>query len=207
MPLPSYLFKTSSSGNNYLSPDDTPSGVETVSKERGGVAISDASQGLTGYIWQSKYTILTGTITLQNITSGVDYNILTGVMNVTSISFAFDSNMRPFIAYTITTGEAYYYWYDTVTETYVTTQLPAGATYPLACHDDKRAFAVTGNRSDVLLFYLYNNIVYCRVQRERYSIDHRCATLTAGSKLKNVGMTTGLLVKLQVADGSLVSSP
>lgn len=207
MALPDYTFIESSSGNNFLLPDSIDTGSELISKEAGGVAISNPNQGLLGYVWQSVYTPASGRITLRNVTTSIDYIILNGVMNVTTLSFAFDSNMRPVICYTVVDGGAYYYWYDTVTQGYLTTQLPAGSITPKVCHDDKRAFAVTGNKSDVLLFYVKDGIIWHRVQRERFLTDHQIATCTAGTRLKNVGMTVGLRVKLRLANGGFISSP
>lgn len=207
MPLPSYLFKVSSTGNDLLSPDSGDTGSELISREEGGIAVSNPSAGLRGYNWHSIYTPSTGTIILKNDTTSVEYTILSGVMLVDSLSFAFDSNMRPLICYTITTGEAYYYWYDSVTEGFLTTQLPAGSITPKACHDDKRAAATTNNRSDAMFFYMLNGVVYHRVQRERYLTDHRIATCTSNARLKNVGMTVGLRIKLHITEGQFISSP
>lgn len=206
MAMSSYLF-TEQTGGSFLPPDDVVTGLDLVCLEEGGIAISDSSQGIRGSTWQSSYAPLSGNIILTNTDTSIPYTIITGEMNVESLSFAFDSNMRPSIAWVNSTGVAKHYWYDTVTEDYVTTTLPAGSVSPKLCHDDKRPFAVTGNKSDILLFYVYNDIVWCRIQRERYATDHQCATVQAGTTLGQVGMTRGLRIKLQLVGGGFISSP
>lgn len=206
MPLPQDTFREGAE-EPFLTPDNLDNEANLISKEDGGVAISNPSQGLSGYTWVSSYAPLEGNIILSNLETDQSYTILTGIMNVMSISFSFDSNMRPVIAYTISTGEAYHYWYDTVTQAYTTTLLPVGAITPKLTHDDKRKFFVTNNRSDVLLFYVLNTAIRYRLQRERYNTDHQIATVTAGTRIKRVGMTTGVRIQLELTEGSFISSP
>jgi len=206
MALPSYLFKLGS-GANFQVPDDFESLDPFVSREDGGVGVSDPSQGITGYIWESSYAAGSGSVTLRNLTTSTDYVVRTGLMGLVALSFSFDANMRPILAYVLTDGSSYHYWYDSFVGGYTTTTLPAGATTPKLTHDDKRPFAQLGNSSDVLLFYMLDGVIWCRVQRERFSTDHRIATCSVGSIIKRIGMTSGLRIKLEIDAGYFISAP
>lgn len=204
MALPiDYLFRSSSA--EFLAPDSTVTGDPLISKERGGIALSDPSEGINTYVWVSSYDDIAGDIKLTNETTLVESTIITGVLNVTQISFAFDSNMRPSIAYVLATGEAYHYWYDSVIEDYTTTLLPVGTTTPRLCHDDKRFFFVTNNTTDVILGYLLSNTLYFRLQRERYQTDHAIATVSAGTELFNIGMGVNMRLLVRFKNGAATS--
>jgi hypothetical protein len=190
----------------YLTPDDQTES-SFISFERGGVALSDPSQGINSYTWTSSYNALSGTITLTNVNTGVPYVFVTGFTGLTSLSFAFDANMRPVLGYTNTVGASFIYFYDTVTEDYLEITLPAGSMYPKCCHDDKRDTMVQINKSDVLVFYLRNGIGYYRLQRELYNVERRVFTVTPDTVLEKVGMTKNLKLQLKLSNGSFISSP
>jgi len=189
----------------FLTPDSYTA-YNTISYERGGVAIGDGSAGINGYNWVCRYDSATGNIYLKNMDTGVETLIIT-VLDIVLMSFAFDSNMRPVIVYKLLNDECYFYWYDTIAEDYTTTQLPVGSDYPLVCHDDKRRIGQSANYSDVLIFYLYNNKIYNLVQRQRYQTANIKATVTPGTVLIKVGMCDDLRLKIELSNGTFVSSP
>jgi hypothetical protein len=205
--LPSYLFELDESPPSYLSPDSQSTGSLVVELEDGGFALSDPTQTISGWDWSCTYTPASGTISLTNQDTAATSVILTGIMNLVSLSFAFDANMRPAIGYTNAAGESYFYYYNSSTEDYSTMTLPAGSTNPRLCHDDKRYQMVLLNITDVLVFYTRLDKVYCRVQREAYLIEHEVATVTPGTVVNKVGMTTGLKLRIGLSDGLFVSSP
>ena len=201
------LFQSASSDDTMLSPDSFVSEVRTIEREKGGIALSDPSQGINVHDWQCGYVSGTGSIVLTNLTTSVSYTILVGITGVVGLSFAFDANMRPALGYSKADGSSYLYYYDTVTEDYATITLAAGSGSPKLCHDDKRDRMVLSNVTDILVFYIRNNLLYYRLQRERYQTEHQVATLTAGATLVKVGMSTELRILVQVSNGTFISSP
>lgn len=161
--------------------------------EMGGVALNDPSQGLYVKQWVCRYA--DGSVRLS--AHGVQEAPLFSMPNVTEVSLAFDQNMRPFVAY-VTNGEAWFYWYDTQIGQAVHTQLPSGSTSPRCCLDDHRALQL-GN-SDIILAYIRNGNLYCRVQRDRYGIEYLLVS-DAEDRLFNVGMQKNL--RLQFLTGSI----
>lgn len=190
-----------------LSPDSFESGLKTYERERGGIALSDPSQGINVHDWYCQYVAATGSIYLTNMNTATTYLILSGISNVVALSFAFDSNMRPNLGYMTSDGVSKIRYYDTVTEQFVTETLPTGAGAPRLCHDDKRNEMVQINVTDVLVFYILGTTLYYLVQRERFQTAHQAATLTEGSILDKVGMSDDLRILAQISNGTFVSSP
>jgi len=156
--------------------------------ENGGIALNDASEGLLYQIW-------TGSLEGENIYIEAPNTAKTLVYsgaNITEFSFTFDQNMRIVITF-IQSNIAKLYWYDSTIEDYATTAFESGARCPKVFLDDKRA-SQTGN-SDVLLFYMLDNELYYRQQRDRFEIRYMLADIIndypnekGSSKLINVGM-------------------
>jgi hypothetical protein len=206
MPLPSFKFSPSSWQRFVGSVDNEQPPDATTRKEVGGVGISDPSAGLTGYVWKCSYNVATGVITLRNETTGISTPYIT-IAGLLTLDFAFDQNMRPYLAYDKNDGRAYLYYYSTLAGAYATLQLPSGARSPRMTHDDKRRWSVIGNLSDVCLFYINNDKVYYRVQRERFESEHQVATITSNATICSVGMGIDNRIILKIQDGSMVSSP
>lgn len=190
-----------------LPPDSTVTTSLTVEKEKGGIGISNPSQGINIHDWECSYSSIAGNIVLRNIDTSVSTTVLSGIMNLTNLSFAFDANMRPVIGYQNASGVSSLYYYDTLTEAYNTLTLAAGSGAPRLCHDDKRDRMVLSNITDVLCFYIRDAVLYYRLQRERYQTEYQVATFTSGTVLKKVGMSTELRLLVQVTNGKLISSP
>jgi len=190
----------------YLSPDSLEEESPLIEYEDGGVALSDPSQGISGYTWKLTYIPSTGTIMLKNTVTNVSTDFLTGIMDVVGASFAFDSNMRPAIGYQLSNGDSKLYYYNTVTESYSTLSFPAGTGCPRLCHDDKRAPMVGLNTTDILCFYISpDNILSYRQQRDRYAVEYPVATLAGSPTLKKVGMSVSLRLRVTIHGGQLVS--
>jgi hypothetical protein len=206
MPLPANILK-----EGLFSPFLTPDNDDTRSrsKELGGISIGDSTQGLLVRVWVLVWNRLNNNFIIFPEDDEDSETILFSDTNVTELSLSFDSNMRPSVAYT-SNGVAKLRYYDTLTEDYSTLALPNGSRNPRLCHDDKRPEQATSNNSDVCLFYLRDDKVYYRVQRERYEIENQIATLAIDNAvLTKVGMSSGLRVQLELEGGKdlLVSSP
>jgi hypothetical protein len=207
MPLPTPLLKQTEE-LAYLAPDGDLTNP-LISKEIGGVAISDGSSGLLVKNWIVSWDANTGNFIAYPENESGNQTIIFNDTNVTELSASFDANMRPAVAY-VKSGTCRFRFYDTITQNYITIILPAGSRDPKVCHDDKRSIAVLGNESDVCLFYLRGFNVFYRVQRERYETENQVATLSIDTaRLNRVGMTSGLRVQLELEGGSniLISSP
>ena len=207
MGMPSLVMKATANPNavRYLYPDNLLD-YDLIKYERGGIAVGDGTQGINGWTWTSQYEPLTGDVRLLNIETGISYLVFT-LLGIFVLDFAFDSNMRPVVVYELEDGSAYYRWFDPTINNYTTTTLPAGTLTPRCCHDDKRSIGQSQNYSDVLIFYVLDNKVYNRIQRERYLQSHQVATLTPGATLKRVGMCTDLRIRIEIDNGTLISSP
>lgn len=154
--------------------------VDYVDYEWGGVRIRDTSQGLMSHLWTGIYE--GSTLSLSN--GVVRHNINIG-LNVRSMSFCFDQNMNPAVVY-VRNGVGYLYWYDPVAAAQVTLQLDYVVEYPQITLDDHRASQV--GASDIILSYIRDDKLYCRIQRERYLQEHFLEDVP-NRRLKQVGMT------------------
>lgn len=149
-----------------------PKNLQTANFESvdlGGIALNDPSAGLMYQGWKAFF--------LQDDPDGVvylgpingPYSPYINFPGISTISVTFDQNMNPFLAVT-QAGIAKFHWWDSLTSSYQTTNLPAGSKYPKASLDDKRQFAL--GSSDIILSYIRDGNLYYRQQRERYLIEH-----------------------------------
>lgn len=153
-----------------------------VDYERGGIALSDGSQGLNVQTWKCSYEqsrfILTPETGPASVVLVVD--------SVVAMSFTFDQNMRPVIAYE-QNDDLWLWWWDTTTSQRVFTKFGPGRC-PRLTLDDKRD-SQTSN-SDVIFAYIKPNNDLCfRLQRERYLTERVLKSgLHDHTRLKNVSM-------------------
>jgi hypothetical protein len=169
----------------FLSPDS----LETdplVSYELGGVALNDASQGLEVQPWRC-YINGADVVIANGLTGGTPAVQFTPGGAITSLSLAFDSNMRPSIAY-VEAGVVKLRWYDTVPGMTVTTTF-AGATECKCATDEKRE-GLDGLR-DVIFAYVIGGMLYWREQRDRYLIEYTVGAVPSGKHLQRVGKNSG----------------
>lgn len=190
-----------SADETMLEPDNSVINYR-VDKEKGGVDISDPSEKINGYSWESSYSSTTGDIKLRNVDTDTE-SVILNVPDISQINFAFDTNMRPFITWQKNDGTVQFYWYDSLIEDFTTTTLPNGTRTPRCCHDDKADFFTPLNVTDVLLFYIRpdNTLVY-RQQRDRYGTEYTIATVTEDARLFRVGMGTNRKIKIVFETGS-----
>ena len=175
-----------------LPPDDVPYD-RLLDFEQGGVAISDPSQGLTGYTWSCR--AVGDSIQIRR---GSDaWEELLTFEHIYEIAFTFDQNMRPLVAIATRAKHLSLYWYDPVTGAYTVTFLGTGRC-PRMTLDDKRPFA--NQYSDALLGYIKGkNLVY-RQQRDRFLIEYPVlANVPGHAKLKQLGMCSNLRVQFTVS--------
>jgi hypothetical protein len=97
---------------------------------------------------------------------------------IKQISLSFDQLGRPVVFYRVGDDTLKLYWYDPVQQAAVLTVLTTGIDptaqfdYP---HDTGKSF------TDILLFYVRDNAIYMRIQRDRFAVEY--ATPVAGERL------------------------
>lgn len=187
--LPEGSMSTSAVKADFIAPDDFDrSANRLIDRELGGIALNDASQGLDYWVWTLQYDVPTGEMRLTNGDNS-STTVLITLPNVTEVALAFDQNMRPAIAYVVD-GVTQLRWFDSVSASIVTTPF-IGAINPLLSTDEKRTEFV--DVSDILLWYIKDNRLCYRMQRERFEIERAAYTLPTPNvnSLLRVGMNRG----------------
>lgn len=146
----------------------------------GGIAIADASQGLSVQRWTA---FILGPDIWLSAPNTPAFKQLVGV-NAAWVGLAFDQNMRPFITYADKGGSASYYWFDTLLPGFRTSAIPGSVNQVFASLDDQRPELISS--SDVILAYVRAGTLYFRAQRERFGVEH--ALGTAPARLVQIGM-------------------
>lgn len=177
---------------DYIPPDGRVPFNPLIDYEKGGVGLSDPSQGLQVQDWRCFYQ--GGFIKISD-SSGATTNILE-IPGVVWVSFTFDQNMQPAITYVTDDGVARLYWFDVTIPGYDTLEFP-GATFPRLCMDEKRGLA-TGI-SDMILAYIYGDDIRYRRQRDRFLTEFvfKAGGMT-GRRLERVGMHAGNRLQFEV---------
>lgn len=182
---------------NYIFPDNIGPD-RTIDYEYGGIALNDPSKGLMYQVWTAKLYIdqftFVGTVTVQAPT--VPETVLFILPNVTEISLTFDSNMKPFIAF-VQGGQARFWWFDTLINTQIFTDLPIGTGSPKASLDDKRK--AQSQIADIILGYTRAGNLYFRMQRDRYLIEYLLKMGVVGQVLQ-IGMTDKIRLQFLIGD-------
>lgn len=182
MSIPEDRLSSISVTGNILPPNDRFR-PDLTAYHSGGIAISDASEGLQYQVWVAQGFPDRVSVFPEN-SPGDAQDFVTGATNIQFVALAFDQNMRPVIAYT-DDGLTKLRWFDTVAQDYVTTEYP-GAKSPFCVMDDTRDIATLTGSNDVLFFYLDGGLKY-RQQRERYQTE-RLLTLETSGRIARVGM-------------------
>jgi hypothetical protein len=182
------------SPSDFLPPKDEITN-RLVAKEIGGVAISDPSQGFAVKIWTARWT--GGQVTIE--ADDVPTINWIAAEDVSDISLTFDQNMRPVVAWTNTAPVAgftsgFMRWFDSVTNSYITTEYP-GARDMRVSLDDKRPMGIS--ESDIILTYIRNNNLYCRIQRDRYGVEYLLRERVSG-RIRRFGMNDGLRMQWEI---------
>lgn len=181
----------------------SPGGI-IIDKEMGGVSLQDPSQGLLVREWtvqlENEDVVLYPTDTPSNRT------VLVSAADITEISLSFDQNMNWALAYVVG-GIAKLNWFDASITQRVTLSFGAEMLSPRMTLDDKRAGAVLGNYSDILLFY--NKLIsgtywLCyRQQRDRFQTERQLTSfvplhLPDPPAILRVGMNQGYRIQVEI---------
>lgn len=148
-------------------PDPQPS--EIISRELGGVALNDPTQGLEVKIWTLTVTEEDEVSTVWVEADDVPAVSLFSDTQITEASLAFDQNMQPTVSY-VSQGETKLYWYDSEIEGFTTTVFGNSYISPRVTLDDHRYLAFAW--SDVIFSYIRDGNLYVRAQRDRYGEEY-----------------------------------
>lgn len=104
---------------------------------------------------------------------------------IKEISLTFDQLGRPLVFYNTNSDTLKIYWYNPLLEENVIESIAVGAN-PVSCFDypqnTDRPF------SDILLFYVKDNSIYMRVQRDRFTIEYPTGVTHLGIVLESAGL-------------------
>ena len=151
--------------DHFLPPDDLDN-FFLLDYENGGIALNDPIEGLNYQMWTLRYFPGSGDMVVE--ADNTTPTILFNRPDVTEISLAFDQNMNPFVTF-VQAGVAKYWWWDTSQALQIFSDLPVDSRSPRCCIDDKRD--ERSGTSDIILTYIRNDILYERMERERYTIE------------------------------------
>lgn len=162
-----------------------------VDYENGGIALNDASQGLLYQVWRARIleNFETGQTEIWIDAEAVDAFLWRAADDITEVSIAFDQNMRLHVAW-VENNESFFYWYDTSLASHVTTNYGGSVITPRITMDDKRPLQI--QRNDIVLAYLKNDNLYCRYQRDRYTVEYLRASTVGSPGLIKIGMNKAL---------------
>lgn len=168
--IPENRLSTTVIYNTLMMPDPQPS--DLVSRQMGGVALNDPTQGLWIKPWTCDTVSSEDPLEPDLIRVFADdvppETVLTDFA-VTQVSLAFDQNMRPTIAF-VANGVPKLYWYDSALEQPVVTTLASGVISPRVTLDDHRR--LQDSASDIILTYIRDGNLYFCMQRDRYTIEY-----------------------------------
>ncbi len=159
--------------------------------ETGGVALDDGTQGLLVRVWRAYiendeiYIDAAGIAPIQAYAGS----------EISEVSLAFDQNMRYALAI-VEGGTAKLNWYDT-TILSRTTLVFENAITPRICMDDKRELATGEN--DIILAYVKSSKLYCRLQRDRFTVEYLLADLPASAHLIRFGLSDKLRLQFELS--------
>ena len=145
--------------------------------EKGGIAIQDASQGMSYRVW--KLWLDGNDVKLAPDDSPETSTTLFSAAGITELTLAFDGNMTPVVAY-VQEGVMKLRWYDlTLTPpAYATT--PISGESPYLSFDDRRERFVS--KAEVLLFYLKDGMVKLRALSDRFLVEYDWTAQPVGSE-------------------------
>ena len=170
----------------FLKPDTPPDIVTSIAI--GPLQLSSSSEKLNSRYWLVLQNIDNGNIEISGAIGSEWENpspLFYEESEVEQISLTFDQLGRPLVFYRIGNDTLKLHWYDPVLQESVTVNLAIGID-PQAGFDFPQD---TGQSfTDALLFYVRNDRVYMRVQRERFSIEYECPATQPGIRIVSNGL-------------------
>ena len=197
MAIPEGGFSSPAVVSALLFPDSIVRTDTRVDFERGGVALSDPTQGYNvrdwmcgtdgSEIWVSPYP--------EQAPRTVFY---TGA-EITEVSLAFDQNMAPTLVF-VEDGVTKLRWFNTLSASWEVTVF-ANARSPMLTLDDKREFLSVN--SDIIFAYISGGNLCYRLQRDRYNTEYVLGPVpSSSSRLVQLGMGDNNRLQFKVASAA-----
>lgn len=142
--------------------------------------------------WLFKFT---GIAVIASKYNGTDFEPAVTIFNVTDIkrlAATFDQLGRPMVFYETYAGELKLFWFDPVLVDNTITEFGVGS-FPFATFDIR--WDTSNPRSDVILLYVRDKVVYFRLQRDRYAIEYSTPVNDA-KEVKAADMTVDYRLQL-----------
>lgn len=141
---------------------------------------------LSGLLIKAGAKVIAGSSFIESTSQwGEPVELFEEPLPIQQISLTFDQLGRPLVFYRVNEDTLKLYWYDPVLQQNVLTVFGQGID-PLAAFDFPQD---TGQSfTDVLLFYVRNNRIYMRVQRDRYAIEYPASDVIPGVRLRSAGL-------------------
>lgn len=181
---PTYIDETEPENyNNYGIAPTLPFNVENVTI--GPVALNYTAGGLTSKYWGAYYNPSGNAIYLRDMALGTDTFIISEPDGVSRIALAFDQNGNDVYAWITLSGVLKLRWFDSSVGSDVVDTF--GQAQSLTLTMDMKYFPSSAE-SDILFYYIRDNAIYARVQRDKYEIEYSTPVTSGANELIDSGM-------------------
>ena len=167
--------------NNYGIAPYVPYAIKNVTI--GPTGINDPSKELNNKFWAAYAD--TGNLYLRDTVNSTDTLILNEIDGIAKVSLAFDQNANDTYAYITDTGVLKLRFFDSLIPGDSLVDLGPAQSVTLTM--DMKYYPSSG-QSDILLYYIRDGAIYCRVQRDRFLIEYATPVTTGASRLLGSGM-------------------
>ena len=167
--------------NNYGIAPYVPYAVKSVTI--GPVGINDPSKELNNKFWAAY--VDAGDLYLSDTVNLTNTLILSEPDGIAKVALAFDQNANDTYAYITDTGVLKLRFFDSLIPGDSLVDLGPAQSVTLTM--DMKYYP-SSDQSDILLYYIRDGAIYCRVQRDRFLIEYATPVTTGASRLLGSGM-------------------
>lgn len=167
--------------NNYGIAPYVPYAVKNVTI--GPVAINDPSKELNNKFWAAYADA--GDLYLSDTVDLTNTLILSEPDGIAKVALAFDQNANDTYAYITDLGELKLRFYDSLIPG--DSLVSFGVVQSMTLAMDIKYYP-SSDQSDILLYYIRDGAIYCRIQRDRFLIEYATPVITGASRLLDSGM-------------------
>ena len=175
---------TPSQYNDYGVAPSVPFAVKNITI--GPVALNDANEGLNNKFWATYFDPSTNNIILDDLEGNTEI-IVNEPLGIKIIGLAFDQNGNDTYAWITETDILMLRFFDGGIPGDITVNL--GTAQDVVITMDMK-YQAENSKSDVLLFYIKDNAIFYRVQRESYNTENPTPVTSGASRLIDSGMRT-----------------
>ena len=182
--IPTYIADTVPiKYNNYGVAPYVPYSVKV--STIGPLGINDPSKGLSYKFWSSYFNSLNNNLYTRDNELDIDTLILNEPDGIKQIQLGFDQNANDTYAYITELGELKLRFFDSLIPG--DSLVSFGPAQSVTLTMDMKYYP-SSDQSDILLYYIRDGAIYCRVQRDRFLIEYATPVTTGASRLLGSGM-------------------